>query len=396
MTSRTKEILNKIVLVNVDMTIWSGYKRTSEADLSKMGTKIPPGGVITKGGKQIFPRDPLKDFHSLKKEISRKLTSLGVAVLGGSARAIPVEKMKEVEKYLEAAERKHSGLINAFETNYDNALAQHLTSIPDPVVNEVVRASIISKSDAVGRMGFGWDIFKVNPQRGKGDGLVSNLSNKLFSEVAQAANEIYTKSFMGKERVGTRALNQIVALRDKMAGLMVLDGESIKPVVDHMDKVLSQMPQNGWVENVNYSALLGLLSMISDTEKMVAHANQINANTAAAIAVGNLPAPAPASEATLGQAEEVTASVEQTKTEHPTVHAPKFVDLWDVPAAVEPSTVEQAPTQTQIIETPIEPEIEVPAEQEVVAAEAEEETKEEILPLLPNSRLSRVANATFF
>lgn len=384
MTSRTKEILNKIVLVNVEMPIWSGYKRTTEADLSKMGTKMPPGGVITKGGKQIFPRDPLKDFHSLKKEISRKLTSLGVAVLGGSARAIPVDKMKEVEKYLEAAERKHKGLIAAFESNYDTELVNHLASITDPVVNEVVRNATINKSDAVGRMGFGWDIFKVNPQRGKGDGLVSNLSNKLFSEIAQAANDIHAKSFLGKERVGTRALNQIVALRDKMAGLMVLDGESIKPVVDHMDKVLNQMPKAGWVENVNYSALLGLLSMISDPEKMVAHANQINASTAAAIAVGNLPAPVTTPEATPEPVVEVAAPVEAVEAEASPVQAPAIEDLWDVPTPVAASTAAQAPVQA----------VETPAEPEAVAADVE--VKEEVLPLLPNSRLSRVANATFF
>lgn len=381
MTSRTKEILNKIVLVNVEMPIWSGYKRTTETDLSKMGTKMPPGGVITKGGKQIFPRDPLKDFHALKKEISRKLTSLGVAVLGGSARAIPVEKMKDVEKYLEAAERKHKGLIASFEANYDNALAQHLASIPDPIVNEVVRNSIITKADAVDRMGFGWDIFKVNPQRGKGDGLVSNLSNKLFAEVAQAANDIQAKSFLGKERVGTRALNQIVALRDKMAGLMVLDGESIKPVVDHMDTVLDQMPKSGWVENVNYSALLGLLSMISDPEKMVAHAHRINSNTAAAIAVGNLPAPASAPEPTQ------TAQVEPSPTvaaETSPVKAAKIVDLWDVAA---PAETPAAPQEAERVNEPT-----VATEVEM----AEEEGNEDVLPLLPNSRLSRVANATFF
>jgi hypothetical protein len=395
MTSRTKEILSKIVLVNVDMPIWSGYKRTTEADLNKMGTKIPPGGVITKGGKQIFPREPLRDFHALKKDISRKLASFGVAVLGGSARAIPVEKMKEVEKYLELAERRHQNLMNTFENGYDSELSNHLAAITDSVVREVVTNSTLPKQDAVSRFGFAWDIFKVNPQRGKGDGLVSNLSTKLFSEVAQAASEIYTKSFEGKPRVGTRALNQIVALRDKMAGLMVLDDQSIKPVVDHMDSVLNQMPKSGWIENVNYSALLGLLSMISDPDKMLAHAGKINASNAAAAAVGYQP-----STSTPAQ-----AAVEEVKTEETPVEMPKvdIASLWDeadAPALVAEPTPEPAPLLAPVVELQRKEEVKpvvvaaVPEDKEV--SEQESESVEEVLPVLPTSRLAKVANANFF
>lgn len=404
MANHTKEILKKIVLVNVECGIWSGYKRTSDSDLNKMGTKIPPGGIITKGGKQIFPREPLKGFTSLKKEISRKLTSMGVAVLGGSARAIPADSMKDVEKYLTKAEAKYMGLIASFAASYDANLRAHLNEITDPVVREVVANSTLNQSDAVGRFRFMWDIFKVDPQRGSGNGLVSNLSEKLFTEIGQAASEIYTKSFLGKPRVGTRALNQIVALRDKMAGLSMLDGQTIQPVVDQMDAVLNRMPKNGWIENVEYSALVGLVKMLSDPESMLAHAAKINAGTAATTAKVAQP-----QAVTTDTTSQETAPATQTMNEAKAI--PATADLWSdtPPAEVAPPAKEEAPTavETEVVaaeapadtgdSTPVEivqeskePEVETPD------VKKEEKKPEPVLPLLPTSRIGRVASASFF
>lgn len=282
MSKSNRDIFQEIVLVNVDNAIWSGYKRTTDGDLAKMNATLPGDGIITKGGKKIFPTETLKPFNTLKKEISRKLTSVGVSALGGSSRVVPVSEMKDLEKFLEVCRAKYNSLIADFANDYDVNLAKHLESIDEPVVREIVTRSTLKKDDAVKRFRFLTDIFNIVP-KGDGEGLVNNLANKLFNEISTSARDAYEKSFLGKPRVGQRALNQVVGIRNKLAGLSMLDGKNIQPIVDSIDDVLNSMPKDGWIEGVNYSALIGLVSMLCEPEDMLKHAEKIQQGIASSI-----------------------------------------------------------------------------------------------------------------
>jgi len=274
-SNQKQDIFSQIVLVNIDNAIWSGYKRTTDGDLLKMKANLPGGGIITKGGKKIYPTESFTPFNTLKKEISRKLMSVGVSALGGSARVIPNSQVDEIQDFIAESKTKFSNLLDDFVNDYDAKLESHLNSITDPVVREIVERSTLDKIEAARRFRFTSDVFKIVPSKGDGEGLVSNLANKLFHEVSTAAREAYEKSFQGKPRVGQRALNQIVMLRNKMAGLEMLDGENIQPLVNSIDNVLEKMPADGWIEGVNFSALIGLVLMLCEPEDMLEHAQKI-------------------------------------------------------------------------------------------------------------------------
>ena len=55
----------------------------------------------------------------------------------------------------------------------------------------------------------------------------------------------------------------------------MLDGKTIQPIVDSMDEVLNKMPLDGWIEGVEYSALIGLVNMLCEPETMLSHAEAI-------------------------------------------------------------------------------------------------------------------------
>ena len=293
MSKSHKDIFKSIVLVNVNNPIWSGYKRTTDGDLAKMNATLPGDGIITKGGKKIFPTETLKPFNTLKKEISRKLMSVGVSALGGSSRVVPAAEVKDLEKFLDICEAKFKSLLADFEHTYDDVLAKHLDDIDEPIVREIVGNSTLKKGEAVTRFGFVTDIFNIVP-KGDGEGLVSNLANKLFNEISISAREAYEKSFLGKPRVAQRALNQVVAIRNKMAGLSMLDGNNIQAIVKSIDDVLESMPKDGWIEGVHYSALIGLVNMLCEPEDMLKHAEKVQQGIASSIpkavqAVVNVP-----------------------------------------------------------------------------------------------------------
>ncbi len=292
MSTSKKDVFKEIVLVNVNNGIWSGYKRTTEGDLAKMNATLPGGGIITKGGKKIFPTETFKPFNTLKKEISRELMSIGVSALGSSSRIIPSNQMKEVQKYLDDCKIRFNEMLADFMANYDTNLKNHLDQITEPVVREIVERSTLTKAEAVKRFRFVTDVFNIVPQ-GDGEGLVNNLVNKLFQEVSTSAREAYEKSFLGKPRVGQRALNQIVSIRTKLAGLSMLDGKNIQPIVDSMDEVLDAMPKEGWIEGVNYSALIGLVNMLCEPEDMLKHAEKIQQGIASSVKAAGTASPAP-------------------------------------------------------------------------------------------------------
>lgn len=364
----SQEILDLVSLVNVDFGIWSAYKRTTEQDLVKLNANLPGDGVITKGGKKIFPPEHLAKFHALKKEITRKVSSLGVAAFGGTARAVPTSSLEEVEKYLEDAKGKYQALIADFSSNYDSNLASHIASITDPLVQEIVRGSVMPAQDAVGRFRYDWNSFKIVPNGGDGKAasLVGNLAGKLYAEIAQGAKEAYEKSFLGKPRVGQKALHQIVALRDKLAGLSMLDGQNITSIINMMDDVLSRLPKTGWVEGVDMSALVGLVFIMSDPERMLKHAEKIQHGQSAAQAVADAAAQAATAEAgqdavdvqaeqeaeVTDETESVIEAEQETAEDTPEAQAIVLVaEEVAMPAAVEPQPV-TAQAETLKVEPP--------------------------------------------
>lgn len=359
MSKSKKDIFKQIVLVNVTLSCWSGFKRNSDSDLIKMNAALPDGGIITKGGKKIFPSEPLKAFGTLDKLISRKLAKIGVSALGGSSRVIPSAQVKEITKFIGECENEFNSLLVDFESNYDAHMERYLEKeVTDPVVHEIIESSKLCKAEAVKRFRFAKDIFSIMPQ-GDGDGLVNNLVSKLFSEVSTAALEAYDKSFLGKPRVGQRALNQVVGIRNKMAGLSMLDGKNIQPIVDSIDDVLKSMPTDGWVEGVNYAALIGLVNMLCDPDDMLKHAEKIQQGIASSVsAVVNI---AVATPILVGPVDLFADSIQMHVVE------PVVADVIE-------EQVEVLPAQPQLML--VQPVV-------VAVAEVKVESEEKILPRVP-------------
>lgn len=267
--------LAQVALVNVDLSTWSGYKRTSDEELAKIGVKLPKNSPLTKGGKKIYPTEFLKEFTNIRKEISRKLSKFGVRALGGTAQAVPEAALDTITDYLNEVKARTTQAIVDFESNYDVRLKDYLKSIQDPVVKSIISGSALKKDEAVSKFGIEWQVFKIVPAgetEESSKSLVSGMTNTLLEEVSQAANKIYESSFIGKPRVTQKALHQVRALRDKMAGLSFLDPENIDFIVHSMDQTFSSLPASGWVDGKNLDLLTGLLQKMEHPEKLLQHA----------------------------------------------------------------------------------------------------------------------------
>lgn len=273
------EALEKVALVNVDLSIWAGYKRTTENELAKIGASLPKDSPLTKGGKKIFPTEFLAEFGSIRKEVSRKLSTIGVAAMGGSARAVPEGAIDDINSYMNDIKVRFNQALVEFDQHYDVRMKNYLDSLSDPNVRGIIDASKLERKDATSKFGMNWQIFKIVPA-GNADesskSLVSGMANTLLQEVADAAKKIFENSFMGKPKVTQKALHQVEALRDKMAGLNFLDPTNIDSIVKSIDETLATLPASGWIDGADLNLLTSVIFKLSNPDLILQHAKLIS------------------------------------------------------------------------------------------------------------------------
>lgn len=271
--------LEKVALVNVDLSIWSAYKRTSDTELAKIGASLPKDSPLTKGGKKIFPTEFLAEFGNIRKEISRKLSTIGVAAMGGSARAVPESQVDDINAYMEDIKVRFNKALVDFDLHYDVRMKDYLDSLKDTNVRSIIEASKLDRQEATSKFGINWQVFKIVPA-GNADesskSLVIGMANTLLDEVAEAAKKIFESSFMGKPKVTQKALRQVVSLRDKMAGLNFLDPANIDAIVKSIDETLAPLPPSGWIEGADLDLLTSVIFKLSNADMMLQHAKLIS------------------------------------------------------------------------------------------------------------------------
>jgi len=134
-------------------------------------------------------------------------------------------------------------------------------------------------------LSFTWQAIQVKEPKGKAKALVRGLtqevhglSDQLLIEISTAAKELLDDSLHGKDRVTQKALSPVRQMRDKLSDLSFLS-PYVTPLVKSVDYTLSLLPKTGYIEGAQFSALYGLLSLLSDAERAKAHGKLINEGT---------------------------------------------------------------------------------------------------------------------
>jgi len=88
-------ILDQIVCVCCDISIWTGQKKLTAEDLDLSPEQIPPEGLAALGHKKICNPKDIAEFKRLKGQAVNLLSDNGVRFLTGYA--IPLEKLEEIQ-----------------------------------------------------------------------------------------------------------------------------------------------------------------------------------------------------------------------------------------------------------------------------------------------------------
>jgi hypothetical protein len=272
-------VLNDVVVVSLEIHIWSGRKKLRPEDLTATGT-LPPEALISLGSKKIFDPAALKPFADDKREAEYECLSKGVRFLKGFA--IPKTDIKSIIEQLNAIQENFESHREAFLKTFDAEKGRWKLQYPG--YERLIESELLSKQAVAAKLSFGYQVFCVNGIEDDlaqlaaqgGAGLAVGLAGQLFIEIANQARDFVKRSLLGRAEVTQKFLRPIRSIRGKLSGLAFLDS-SVTPLVDAIDLVLAKMPIKGKISGIHLEALRGICSLLSDAAGMREHGQRVHA-----------------------------------------------------------------------------------------------------------------------
>jgi len=265
-------------VVKLDINIWTGSKKLRTEDLVLAdGSKLPPDELAYLGTKKTIDPDRLKEFNRIKKEAERVCLEVGTRFLGGFAN--PQDEIPGIIKNLDNLKGEFYQAKNEFLAGYEADTEAWVNKYPE--FGNAIRRAIEPVGSVANKLNFDYVVFRVvKPETSanatetiQDESLIrraNSMSEQLFHEIAQDANQLIERSFVGKDTVTARTLSAFRRMRDKLDSLGFLDYRCM-PVVDKIDRVLETLPAAGPFNGSAFSDLFALGLLLSDPDKIKRH-----------------------------------------------------------------------------------------------------------------------------
>jgi Protein of unknown function (DUF3150) len=272
--------LNDVIVVSLDVRIWSGRKKLRPEDLTASG-RLPPKELVSLGSKKIFDPRALKPFIDVKRRAETRCQAIGVRF--ARAFAIPKAAAKSVIVELNDLAERFRQVRDAFLASYDEQLtrwkAQH------PGYEHLIEAELLPKTWVGSKFAFCYDVFAINAvqgddelaalmEQGGAGNLTQGLTGALYDEVASDSRQFIRQSLIGRHEVTQKFLRPVRAIRAKLAGLAFLD-PGIAPLVGSIDEVLACTPTKGKIDGASLAMLRGVVTLLTDPAQMRTHGRMV-------------------------------------------------------------------------------------------------------------------------
>src|SRR5271170_1728552 len=268
--------LNDVIVVSLDIRIWSGRKKLRPEDLTASG-RMPPPDLVTLGSKRLCSPDLLQPFLQVKRRAEARCQTLGVRF--ARAFAIPKTAAKPLLAELNGLAELFRRARLAFLDTYDQELARWQARHPG--YERLIAAELLPKAVVASRLMFGYEVFTINALDGDGElalllqqggagNLTQGLVGALYQEVAGESCAFMRHSLTGRDEVTQKFLRPVRAIRDKLAGLAFLD-VGIAPLVGSIDAVLASVLPKGKIDGASLAALRGVVTLLTDPARMREH-----------------------------------------------------------------------------------------------------------------------------
>jgi hypothetical protein len=265
------QVLNQLLMVGLEVNIWSARKKLREEDLGN-DLQLPPAELASLGSKRIIDPDLLKPFETLKRRAVRLLQERGTQFMG--AYAIPEAIAGEVAAELESIEREFADAKSTFLAAYDQSCNEWINRPwAKPEWREAICRAITPKAVVEARLGYRFSLCRVLPDDSApilSKGLereVQGLSGQLFREIADEAEDICEKTLRGATSVTQKTVNRIWKMHSKLTSLAFLAPE-VQGLADFLAKQLLALPNKGKLEGSEFKNLFSMVLNLSDETKI--------------------------------------------------------------------------------------------------------------------------------
>lgn len=260
-----RSIVNRIVVIVPRFTQWTGTRAMHEGDFAiGTGGQLPPKEVTKSLGlKAIIDTQHLRVFDRLKHKAEAVLEGCGVRYLSGWA--IPEDKADQVFKSLDILVEQYSMEKADFLSRYDTLVkewAEQNPSFAKEIMEGKLDVNAVSE-----RISAGYESFRLQPVSAeKAVALaksIRGLASELIASVTRSARIFFKESFLGKTRASRKTVNAVLKIRQKLQGLAFLSS-SILPVIAFIDKVVNEMPSEGYFSGEPFWKLAALVKTLGD------------------------------------------------------------------------------------------------------------------------------------
>ncbi len=258
-------VLDKVVVVVPDFRQWTGTRAMHEGDfVIGANGKLPPKEVTKSLGlKAVIDPLTLRVFGRIKHQADAVLEGCGVRFLSGWA--VPEGKASEVFAELDGIVARYNDEKTAFLANYDANVSDWAAR--NPGFSREILEGKVDIAAVAERISAGYEAFRLQPVTASGAQALANrvggLGGELIADIAQIARNFFKESFLGKSRANRKTVNAVLKLRERLNGLSFLSN-AIQPLVDMIDRVVAQVPPEGYFEGEAYWKLATLVKTLGD------------------------------------------------------------------------------------------------------------------------------------
>lgn len=259
------DIIGRIVVIVPRFTQWTGTRAMHEGDFAiGTGGQLPPKEVAKSLGlKAIIDTQHLRVFDRIKHKAEVLLEGCGVKYLSGWA--IPEERIGEVFKALDALVERYSMEKADFLIRYDMLVKEWADK--NPTFSREIMEGKLDVNAVSERISAGYESFRLQPvSEQKAADLaksIGGLASELIASVTRTARTFFKESFLGKSRANRKTVNAVLKIRQKLQGLAFLSS-SILPLIAFIDKVVCEMPSEGYFSGEPFWKLAALVKTLGD------------------------------------------------------------------------------------------------------------------------------------
>ena len=276
---------DKISLVSVSIGTFGGYRRATREQIASLGGNLPACKAITEGSIKVYKTEALAVFHSIRRNLFRRLARHGIKALGSSTVfAFPSAELQEITAEIASAQQSFFDERAILDSRFDQLFEEHVAENRE--AEAVIRLRKFSRSEAIGKLAFASSVFRISPLVREGEdgeqgvmSIVAGLARQLFEEVASEMEDLArNQCFVKNARVGQKTLRPLKAVVEKMQGLTFLD-DTIEGAIRLVNDTLADLPKEGYIEdtagNKPFSTLRRLVELMSDANELVNAASRV-------------------------------------------------------------------------------------------------------------------------